>query len=106
MVKEDAAFEVEVREAVAGQLPKLGVTADCVFQGKTYPAKNHGADVSVDLAIEDILALTPGSVISFGVRADDGVTLFAENTRLARAQPGSNGPRRAVQVCGPDGGVA
>lgn len=52
MVKEDAAFEVEVREAVAGQLPKLGVTADCVFQGKTYPAKNHGADVSVDLAIE------------------------------------------------------
>jgi flagellar motor switch protein FliM len=61
---------------------------------------------SVDLAIEDILALTPGSVIPFGARADDGVTLFAENTRLARAQPGSNGPRRAVQVCGPDGGVA
>jgi RNA polymerase sigma factor (sigma-70 family) len=52
VVKEGAAFEVEVREAVAGQLPKLGVTAECVFQGKTYPAKNHGADVPADLSIE------------------------------------------------------
>ena len=28
--------------------------------------------------------------------------LFAENVKLARAQPGSHGPRRAVQICGPE----
>jgi flagellar motor switch protein FliM len=39
-------------------------------------------------------------VIKLGVQADQGVTLFAENVKLARAQPGSNGPRRAVQVSG------
>jgi flagellar motor switch protein FliM len=55
------------------------------------------------LASEDILALGPGSVIRLGARAEDGISLFAENVKLARAQPGSNGPRRAVQICGTEG---
>jgi flagellar motor switch protein FliM len=55
---------------------------------------------AVDLPIDEILALGPGSVIKLGVQADQGVTLFAENVKLARAQPGANGPRRAVQVSG------
>lgn len=58
---------------------------------------------SVDLQVQDILALAPGSIVKFGVPADEGVMLFAENVRLARAQPGSHGPRRAVQICGPEG---
>jgi flagellar motor switch protein FliM len=58
---------------------------------------------SVDLQVQDILALAPGSIVKFGVPADDGVMLFAENVRLARAQPGAHGPRRAVQICGPEG---
>lgn len=57
---------------------------------------------SVELEVSEILALTPGSVISFGAPADEGVMLFAENVKLARAQPGSHGPRRAVQICGPE----
>jgi flagellar motor switch protein FliM len=55
---------------------------------------------AVDLPIDKILSLGPGSVIKLGVQADQGVTLFAENVKLARAQPGANGPRRAVQVSG------
>jgi flagellar motor switch protein FliM len=55
---------------------------------------------AAQLAIEDILALAPGSVIRLGSQADQGISLFAENVKLARAQPGSNGPRRAVQICG------
>lgn len=55
------------------------------------------------LAIEDILALGPGSVIRLGARAEHGISLFAENVKLAQAQPGSNGPRRAVQICGTEG---
>jgi flagellar motor switch protein FliM len=58
---------------------------------------------SVDVPVQEILALAPGSVVRFGVRAEDGVMLYAENVKLARAQPGSNGPRRAVQICGPEG---
>lgn len=55
---------------------------------------------AVDLPIDEILALGPGSVIKLGIQAEQGVTLFAENVKLARAQPGANGPRRAIQVSG------
>ena len=57
---------------------------------------------SVDLEVSEILSLTPGSIVKFGVPADDGIMLYAENVKLARAQPGSHGPRRAVQICGPE----
>ena len=57
---------------------------------------------ALDLEVSEILSLVPGSVVKFGVPADDGVMLYAENFKLARAQPGSHGPRRAVQICGPE----
>ena len=57
-------------------------------------------DSTIDLPIDEILSLGPGSVIRLGVQADQGVTVFAENVKLARAQPGSNGARRAIQVSG------
>jgi flagellar motor switch protein FliM len=57
---------------------------------------------AAQMAIEDILALTPGSVIRLGARADQGVAVFAENVKLAQAQPGSNGPRRAIQISSSD----
>ncbi|HTU84977.1 MAG TPA: FliM/FliN family flagellar motor switch protein [Solirubrobacteraceae bacterium] len=55
---------------------------------------------AVELPVDEILSLRPGSVIKLGSQAEHGVTLFAENVKLARAQPGCNGPRRAVQVSG------
>ncbi|MGP0035060.1 MAG: flagellar motor switch protein FliM [Solirubrobacteraceae bacterium] len=55
---------------------------------------------AIELPIDEILALRPGSVIKLGASAEHGVTLFAENVKLARAQAGANGPRRAVQVSG------
>jgi flagellar motor switch protein FliM len=58
---------------------------------------------SIELEVRDILALVPGSIVKFGAPAEDGVMLYAESVRLARAQPGSHGPRRAVQICGPEG---
>jgi flagellar motor switch protein FliM len=69
----------------------------------SVPVTLRAEVASVDLQVQDILALTPGSIVKFGVPADDGVMLFAENVRLARAQPGSHGPRRAVQICGAEG---
>ena len=55
---------------------------------------------AVDLEISDILSLAPGSVIRLGGQADAGISLFAENTRLGRARPGTSGARRAVQILG------
>jgi flagellar motor switch protein FliM len=67
------------------------------------PVRLRAEVASVDLQVRDILALAPGSIVKFGVPAENGVMLFAENVKLARAQPGSHGPRRAVQICGPEG---
>jgi flagellar motor switch protein FliM len=53
---------------------------------------------ALTLPVTDILSLEPGSVIRLGALAADGISLYAENVKLARAQPGANGVRRAVQV--------
>ena len=66
------------------------------------PVRLRAEVAAIDMQVRDILGLVPGSVIKFGVPADEGVMLFAENVKLARAQPGSHGPRRAVQICGPE----
>jgi flagellar motor switch protein FliM len=53
---------------------------------------------ALDLPVADVLSLEPGSVIRLGAAASEGISLFAENVRIARAQPGANGVRRAVQI--------
>jgi flagellar motor switch protein FliM len=79
----DLAGATEIGRAVAG-----------------VPVTLRAEVAAIDLPVDQILALGPGSVIKLGVQADQGVTLFAENVKLARAQPGANGPRRAIQVSG------
>ena len=53
---------------------------------------------AVPLAAEDVLALKAGDVLRFGRAAERGVTLYADETPVYRAQPGRHGHRRAVQV--------
>lgn len=55
---------------------------------------------AVDLPVRDVLSLGPGSVVSLGVPADNGVAIYAENVKLGRAYPGANGAKRAVQIAG------
>jgi flagellar motor switch protein FliM len=57
---------------------------------------------AVEMAVRDILTLGPGSVVSLGTPADQGVSICAENIKLGRAYPGANGAKRAVQVSGMD----
>ncbi len=57
---------------------------------------------AVEMAVRDILELGPGSVVSLGTPADQGVSIYAENIKLGRAYPGANGAKRAVQVSGMD----
>jgi flagellar motor switch protein FliM len=81
--EEDLAGAAEIGRAVAG-----------------VPVTLRAEVAAIELPIDEILALGPGSVIKLGAQAEHGVTLFAENVKLARAQPGSNGPRRAIQISG------
>lgn len=53
---------------------------------------------AVELSVADVLGLAPGSVVRLAAPASDGVTVFAEHVPLARAYPGANGRRRAVQI--------
>ena len=53
---------------------------------------------SVELPIEQVLALQPGDVLSLGAPAEAGVTLYADKVPVHRAKPGRSGSRRAVQI--------
>jgi flagellar motor switch protein FliM len=53
---------------------------------------------SVQMAIEDVLELAPGSLLQLEDRAEDGVLLFAEGISLGRGRPGRSGARRAVKL--------
>lgn len=84
--------------------PGLGQPASPIQRAMSAVPVTLRAEVaSLELAVEEILALGPGSVVRFGTRAEDGVTLFAENVKLARGEPGVAGPRRAIQIRGAEG---
>jgi flagellar motor switch protein FliM len=95
-----------VEDAISGRdcSPNDEVTTASPMQKAMaeVPVTLRAEVASVDLEVSEILSLVPGSIVKFGVPADDGVMLYAENVKLARAQPGSHGPRRAVQICGPE----
>ena len=50
------------------------------------------------LSADEVLGLRSGDVLRFGRRAQDGVTVFADETPVYRAKPGRSGRRRAVEV--------
>jgi flagellar motor switch protein FliM len=53
---------------------------------------------SIELPIEEVLALQAGDVLRLDAPAEGGVTLFADKVPVHRAKPGRSGSRRAVQV--------
>jgi flagellar motor switch protein FliM len=53
---------------------------------------------SVKMPVEQMLALTPGALLTLEDRAESGVSLFAEGVRLGRALPGLRGARRAIKL--------
>ena len=63
----------------------------------TVPVTLRAEVGSTELLVQEILGLSPGSVIGFPTAADDGVEVYVDQVPLARAQPGRHGARRAVQ---------
>lgn len=91
--------KISGRESKGERDPRLAAPMQRAMS--MVPVMLRAEVASVELDVRDILALQSGSVVEFATRAQDGITLYAENVELARAQPGSHGPRRAVQICSP-----
>ncbi len=53
---------------------------------------------STQMPIEQMVALSPGSLLMLEDRAEDGVALYAEGVPLGRGRPGLSGARRAVKL--------
>ncbi len=53
---------------------------------------------ALQMPVEQMLALTPGTVLSLEERAEHGVQLYAEGVPLGHARPGLRGARRAVKL--------
>jgi flagellar motor switch protein FliM len=53
---------------------------------------------AVQMPVERMLALTPGTVLTLDDRAEHGMRLYAEGVPLGRALPGLRGARRAVKL--------
>jgi flagellar motor switch protein FliM len=96
---DSVALRMSGKETRAPELESAGA-AEIGRAVAAVPVTLRAEVAAIDLPIDEILSLGPGSVIKLGVQAEQGVTLFAENVKLARAQPGANGPRRAIQVSG------
>lgn len=56
---------------------------------------------AVDMPLEDVLRLKVGDVVRLRRPADEGVTLYAGDVAVHRANPGRNRNRRAVRIEGP-----
>jgi flagellar motor switch protein FliM len=55
---------------------------------------------SIQMPVEQMLALTPGALLELEDRAEHGVLLFAEGVAVGRGQPGLRGTRRAIKLTG------
>ncbi|HWT24788.1 MAG TPA: FliM/FliN family flagellar motor switch protein [Solirubrobacteraceae bacterium] len=76
-----------------------GEAADAVRNAVGRVEMTVRAEVaSVELPIEQVLALQPGDLLRLDARAEDGVTIFADAVPVHRGRPGRSGTRRAVQI--------
>ncbi|HYB24850.1 MAG TPA: FliM/FliN family flagellar motor switch protein [Solirubrobacteraceae bacterium] len=53
---------------------------------------------SLQMPIERMLSLAPGSLLALEDRAQEGVLLFAEGVSVGRGRPGRSGAKRAVKL--------
>lgn len=65
---------------------------------QVVPVTLRAEVAGTELPIEEILDLRPGSVVQLGGHAASGVSLYVEQVKLADAEPGAHGARRAVQI--------
>jgi flagellar motor switch protein FliM len=82
-----------------GEDPRIAEAVNGVLRDVDVVVR--AAAPSVELSIDEVLALKPGDVVRLDAPIARGVTLYADDQPVHRAAPGRNGSRRAVQVLGP-----
>jgi flagellar motor switch protein FliM len=94
-------------EPVAGEILGGGPTPQDVDSREARAVRRGlaGAHVrlraevgALEMPVERMLALAPGTLLALGDRAEEGVQLFAEGVPLGRARPGLRGSHRAVKI--------
>lgn len=53
---------------------------------------------AVELTIDEVLRLGEGDIVSLGIPASTGVTVYVDGVPVHHARPGRSGTRRAVQI--------
>jgi flagellar motor switch protein FliM len=97
-----------VIEPIAASIRSTGITAPAGGEAHEREGLRRGlagakvllrAEVgSVQMPIERMLELNPGSLVRLTGRAEEGVVLFAEEVSLGRGRPGRSGTRRAIKL--------
>jgi flagellar motor switch protein FliM len=92
-----------VAEEILGSGPRLRDTdsreAHAMRRGLAGAHVCLRAEVGArEMPVEQMLALTPGTLLALHDRAEDGVRLFAEGVPIGRGRPGLRGAQRAVKL--------
>jgi flagellar motor switch protein FliM len=92
-----------ITERIRGGANELGALdpqgAEALRRGVAGAGVLLRAEVgSVQMPIEHMLQLAPGSLIVLEESSTDGVLLFAEGVSIGRGRPGRSGARRAVKL--------
>ncbi len=88
-----------LRGSAPAQAEPISAGADQLRRGLARADVLVRAEVgSVQMPIERMLELLPGTVVTLDERAEDGVVLFAEEVSIGRGRPGRSGTRRAVKL--------
>jgi flagellar motor switch protein FliM len=89
MMQEDkfaqGAFDQSVTDAVRTAVSAVGVEL-------------RAEVASVELSLDDLLALKEGDLLKLGVSSSTGITICADHVPVYRARPGRSGMRRAVEI--------
>lgn len=97
-------------EPVAGEILGAGAApqdidpreASAVHRGLASAKVLLRAEVGAAMVpVEQVLALQAGSLLRLDAKAEQGVTLLAENVPLAHGTPGKSGVRRAIKLITP-----
>ena len=85
--------------AGAGEHASSGPAASGLREGLAVAQVLLRAEVgSVQMPIEQMLSIEPGTVVELGERSEDGVRLFAEEVSVGRGRPGRSGTRKAIKL--------
>ena len=95
----EAVAPIGAAGAAGGEQAAAGPAASGLREGLAVAQVLLRAEVgSVQMPIEEMLAIEPGTVVELGERSEQGVRLFAEEVSVGRGRPGRSGNHKALKL--------